>query len=115
MAESIFLDFFGDTPLFRILDFLIENRGFDYSKTEIAKGADIGWSTLFKIWGKIEEAQLVKLTRTYGNTKLYKLNEQNPIVQKLILIEWDLIKKYADVDTQKQIKKTLLVGIPAGR
>jgi predicted transcriptional regulator len=108
MENSIFINFFGDTPLFRILDFLIENRGLDYSKTEIAKGANIGWSTLYKVWNKLEETQIVRQTRVFGNTKLYKLNEQNPIVQKLIKIEWDLVKKYADVDTQKQMKKGLL-------
>lgn len=95
METSLFLEFFGDTPFFRVLDFLIENRGIDYSKTEIAKGAEIGWTTLYKTWDRLEKAKLVKQTRAYGNTKLYKLNLENPVVQQLLKLEMLLIKLYA--------------------
>ena len=99
MDKSIFLQVFGDTPFFKVLDFLIENQGFDYSKTEIAKGAGIGWSTLFKVWPQLEMANLVKVTREFGNTKLYTLNTDNPIVKELLKLEMIMIEYFADIDT----------------
>jgi len=39
--ESIFVEYFGDTPLVRILNFLILGKDFDYSMTDIAEGSHI--------------------------------------------------------------------------
>ena len=35
--KSVFVEYFGDYPLIRVLDFLIEGREMDYSMTEIVK------------------------------------------------------------------------------
>lgn len=100
---SVLIEFFGDAPLMRVIDFLVENRGIDYSKTEIARGAEIGWSTLFKIWNRLEKNQIVKKTRVYGNTKLYTLNTKSPVVEKLLKMELDLIKYHAGTDEKELI------------
>ena len=34
--NSPLIHFLGDNPMMRIVDFLIENKGFDYSKEDIA-------------------------------------------------------------------------------
>ncbi len=34
--KSLFVEFFGDYPLIRVLDFLIEQEGFDYSEKRYA-------------------------------------------------------------------------------
>ncbi len=52
--KSLLIQFIGDTPAVRIVDFLIENKGLDFSKTEISKGANISRAALFKYWSKIE-------------------------------------------------------------
>lgn len=36
----------GDTPILRVLDFFMIYEEFDYSMTDIAKHAGIGYSTL---------------------------------------------------------------------
>lgn len=36
-----------------ILDFLLIHKGFDYSKTEIAENAGVGYKTLFDNWDKL--------------------------------------------------------------
>lgn len=74
----------GDTLVIRVLDFLIEGRGIDYSLTDIADNAGIGWTTLHRIWGKLEQLQIVRQTRTIGRAKLYQLNASNPSVKELI-------------------------------
>jgi len=71
--KSAFLEYFGDYPLMRVLDFLIESRGMDYSMTEIAKNSGVGWTAFSEIWPQLIEKNVVKFTRKIGNAKLYKL------------------------------------------
>ncbi len=75
---------FGETPAIKILDFLIDYIGYDYSKTEIAGHAGIGWTTINRHWRTLEEWNLVIPTRKIGRATLYKLNEENPIVAQLL-------------------------------
>ncbi len=67
-----------------MLDFLIDHIGYDYSKTEIAEHSGIGWTTINRHWGTLEEWNLVIPTRKIGRATLYKLNEENPIVSQLL-------------------------------
>ena len=53
---TIFREALGDSPVIRVLDFLIEGRGLDYSLTDIAENANIGW-TLPGISGNIGSEQ----------------------------------------------------------
>jgi len=98
---TILVEFFGDYPIIRVIDFLLENRGFDYSKSEIAKNAGIGIATLHQLWEKLEKFGIVKGTRKYGNTRLYMLNEENEFVRMLKM----MILKLAKEDFEKNIQK----------
>lgn len=95
MEPSSFVMVMGDTPFIRVVDFLLENRPFDYSKTEIAKNAGVGWSTLHGIWKILARAEIMKQTRTVGRSKMYKLNEENPIVKKLIELDVSITEMFA--------------------
>ena len=53
-GETLFKRVVGDTPKTRVLEFLIEGRELDYSISDIAEGAEIGRTTLFRIWPDIE-------------------------------------------------------------
>jgi len=81
---TIFREALGDSPVIRVLDFLIEGRGLDYSLTDIAENANIGWTTLHRIWDNLLRLNIVIPTREIGRAKLFKLNEENPAVEKLI-------------------------------
>lgn len=98
---SVLVEYFGDHPIVRIIDFLLENRLFDYSKKQIAEGSGIGKVTLFKYWDKLEEIGIVKVSRKFGKTKLYRLNEENPVVKRIIDLELAL----ADFASQKVIEE----------
>ena len=91
--NSLFVDFFGDYPIIRVLDFLIENDLFDYSKKDIAKNADVSWNTLETFWAKLENGGIVLFTRKVGKASMYKLDKQNPIVKQLIELDNKLLKK----------------------
>ena len=85
------LNLTGEMPLFKIIDFLLENKGMDFSKLDISKGAEISRASLFNYWNEIEKHGIVKVTRSFGKTKLYTLNAKNPVMQKIIELEKTLI------------------------
>jgi hypothetical protein len=96
LGESLFLQAFGKkSPVLKILDFLMDNVGSDYSKTEIAKGSDLSRGTLFNVWPGLEALELVVQTREVGRARMYKLNKKNPIARKLIELDDAISDFYA--------------------
>ena len=81
---TIFREALGDSPVIRVLDFLIEGRSLDYSLTDIAENSNIGWTTLHRIWDKLLKLEIVIPTREIGRAKLFRLNENNKAVKELI-------------------------------
>ena len=81
--ETLFRKALGDTPKIRVLEFLIEGRELDYSISDIAEGAEIGRTTLFRIWEDLVKTKMIIPTRQIGNAKLYKLNLDNIFAKKL--------------------------------
>ena len=51
--KTVFLEIFGDSPMLKVLDFLIVNEDFDYSMTDIAANSGVGYSTLKLFWKKL--------------------------------------------------------------
>src|SRR3989344_3558560 len=100
---SLLLNLTGDLPLFRIVDFLLDNKGMDFSKTDIAKGAEISRASLFNYWAEIEKHGIVKTTRSFGKTRLYTLNSKNPVTQKIIELEKTLIAESLEKAKKKEI------------
>ena len=91
--KSLFVSFFGNYPIIRVLDFLIENDVFDYSKKDICRNADVSWNTLETFWKTLEEREIVTYTRKVGKASMYKLNTKNALVKKLIELDNNLMKK----------------------
>ena len=102
--KSVFVDYFGDYPLIRVLDFLIDGRDMDYSMTEIAKNSGVGWTAFSEIWKSLTKREIVVLTRKIGNAKLFKLNTKNQWVSELIKMD-NLITK---LETKKILHKEIL-------
>jgi len=92
-------------PIIKVVAFLIRNRDYDYSKTDIAKGAGVSKTTLFKIWNTLEKLGLVVETRKVGRARMYKLNEDNPIVQKFIELDNAISEYYAKKFTEITVKR----------
>jgi hypothetical protein len=89
--ETLFRRALGDTPKIRVLEFLIEGRELDYSISDIAEGAEIGRTTLFRVWEDLLKHKIILPTRQIGNAKLYKLNASNPFVKKFVEIFDEII------------------------
>ena len=103
--KSVFIEVFGNYPLIKVLDFLITFREFDYPLTEIAKNSGIAWSTLHEIFPKLVELGVVIETRQIGRARLFKLNEDNSISQKLIEMDEKLMRYFMEIDTKRKAIK----------
>jgi len=101
--KSLLLNLTGDLPLFKIVDFLLDNKGMDFSKTDIANGAEISRASLFNYWTELEKYGIVKVTRSFGKTKLYTLNSNNPVTKRLIDLERTLIAQALKNARKKEV------------
>ncbi|MAG47446.1 hypothetical protein CL617_02475, partial [archaeon] len=72
--ESIFLDYVGDSPRMRVLQYLIEGRDFDYTLTDMLNSG-VSWGTLNQLMPKFFELEIVIKTRKIGRATLYKINQ----------------------------------------
>ncbi|MBI3051072.1 hypothetical protein HYY74_01305 [Candidatus Woesearchaeota archaeon] len=80
--ESIFLDYVGDTPRMRIIQYLIEGREFDYTLTDLLN-ARVSWGTLNALVPKLLELGIVVKTRKIGRATLYRINQENSVARQL--------------------------------
>jgi len=98
---NAFLEFLGDNPNTRLLEFLITGREFDYSLTDLAENAGIGWTTLHRILPGMEKQKIVIKTREIGRAKLYKLNQENTEVKKLVELYDSILRKELELLEEK--------------
>ncbi len=85
-TKSLFIEFMGDSPMIRILDYLLTERELDFSITDMAENAGIGRATLYRIWENLIKNEIITHTREIGKAKLYKLNTKSEKIKKLIEI-----------------------------
>lgn len=101
---SVLLEYFGEHPIMKITDFFIENKLFDYSKKQIMEEVGISKATLFKYFGKLEKAGIVKVSRRFGKTKLYRINTESPIVKRIIDLGLVLANEASRKIAEKELK-----------
>jgi len=106
---TIFTEAFGNSPVIKVLDFLIEGRELDYSLTDIAKNSGVGWTTLHRIWDNMLGLRLVKQTRVIGKAKLFRLNMESDVVKKLIKVYDALLVQETEKTLNKKFNKRIEV------
>ena len=99
--DSTLIQIFGETAFTKVLDTLMDHPTYEYTKTELAEVNDISRSTLYRIWDKLEELNLLTETRKVGSSQLYKLNTDGNLVEKLYNFEQSI---QDDKETQEIIK-----------
>jgi len=75
---------FGETPVVKIMDFLIDHRGYEYSKTEIAENSNIEWITLNR--------KLLELDHEAAMYMSEKIAEKEMAGEKVHKVEVEAIK-----------------------
>ena len=93
MKDTVFLETFGDSPINRVLDFLVVNEDFDYSMTDIAVQSGVGYSTLKLFFNNLEKNKIVIQTRVVGRAKMYKIYLDNPVVKKFRDFYWETTRQ----------------------
>ncbi|NQV00341.1 MAG: hypothetical protein HQ538_06405 [Parcubacteria group bacterium] len=87
MEQSAFIKTFGSTPKVILLDFLLDNDVFDYSKSEIAQHTGISRVTLDRYWDSFIKDKMLIQSREIGRATMFKLNKQNLVVKKLMELD----------------------------
>ena len=108
--QTIFVQALGDSPVIRVVDFLIEGRGLDYSLSDIATNANVGWTTLHRIWDNLVQLKIVIHTRDIGRAKLFRLNEDNPAVKRLMKFYDTLLVQEAEKYFEQQHMKPMILA-----
>ena len=93
--KSIFLEYMGDTPQLRVLDFLIDNHFFDFPLTEISRGSNVSYNSLVSFFPKWITKDIVIKTRRIGKSDYYQINIKNSFVSNIMKLDWSLTKKTA--------------------
>ena len=76
-------DLFGGNSLIKVLDFLLENRFWEYTKKDIAEKAGISRIQFYRLWPTLQKYEIVRESRKLGATSLYITNLGSPIIGKL--------------------------------
>src|SRR3989338_156668 len=107
LGNSIFLEIFGDSPINQVLDFLVVFDRFDYTMADIAVKSGVSYSTLKTLLKELIARGLIVQSRVSGKSKMYKLNKNNPLVQKFVKFYWQV----TDASVEKDVKKKKLVVV----
>jgi len=116
MEKSAFRMVFGDSPLVKVLDFLLAERGlYDYTLSDICENSGVSWTTLHRIFPRLVKLGIVEQTRSIANAKLYRLNEKNPIVRELIGMDNKISDYFIRLELdQQKAAEPLAVGMGYG-
>ena len=101
--KSLFIEFMGDSPMIKVLDYLLTERELDFSITDMAENAGIGRATLYRLWDDLIKNKVIVHTRDIGKAKLFKLNVETIKIKKLI--------EMYDTLTLEELKKHTQTGI----
>ena len=101
--KSIFLEYLGDNPRLRVLDFLIDNHFFDFPLTEIARGSNVSYNSLVVFFPNWIENKIVFKTRKIGKSDYFKINLGNSFVRNIIKLDWTLTKKTAMPEIKEEL------------
>ena len=89
-GKSFFLQYLGDNPKMRVLDFFMDNFALDFSLPQIAKGSKVAYTTLIELLPKLLKQEIIIETRKIGKSMLFKANLDSPIVKALFAIDLKL-------------------------
>ena len=106
--KSLFVEFMGDSPMMKVMDYLITERELDFSITDMAENSRIGRATLYRLWDDLIKNEIILHTRDVGKAKLFKLNVANAKIKKLIEI-YDILV----IEELKKHSESKKIEVPA--
>ena len=101
MNKSPIAMVFGYSPKMRILDYFLDFPTGDFTKKEIIETLGMSKQTFYKYFDSLEDLGLVKVNRTIGKAKLFKIDPKNKMVKMLIDFERNMSLQIADREELK--------------
>jgi len=87
----------GDIPMVRVLDFMLEHLGLDYTTKEIAEYAHVSPGAVKRDFGRLIECGMVTETRKIGVWQMYTLNIVDGVTDALVEFD-DALNDYMSVE-----------------
>ncbi len=88
----------GDTPMTRILSFLIAHKDLDYSKTDLANYTELSRQSIYKGIDPLLKYGIIHSNRKIGNTELYQINFDSPPVKSIL----SYVNRIVSISIEKQ-------------
>ncbi len=87
---------FGYSPQMRILNYPLDFPTNDFTKKEIIQALGMSRQTFYKYFDSLEESEMIKVNRSIGKAKLYKIDRSNPMIKTITEFERKLSMQIAD-------------------
>ena len=102
---SLFVQNLGESPFIKIIDFLLDNYIFDFTKSDIARETGISRVTLDKFFNILIKQGIIFKTKKIGMAEIYRLNTNSEIVKAINNLEMVMIKN-------KYLKQKQSISMP---
>ena|SRR3989344_3840845 len=90
--KSIFIQSLGESPFIKVIDFLLNNYIFDFTKSDIAKETGISRVTLNKFFNILIKQGVIYKIKKVGRAEIYRLNTSSSIVKAINNLQMTLIE-----------------------
>jgi len=101
LGDSFLVKALGYSPKMRIIDILMTNPYFDFSREELVKELGMSKQTLYKNFKDLEELGIVKVSRRIGRAIMYTINRDHPLVRRLDEIVKEMSLQIAKQELEK--------------
>jgi len=92
---NVFLTILGKSNIMKVLDYLLD-LSMDVGISDICEGTGLTRKTVDNIINNFVNEDIVVKTRKVEKTQMYKLNNTNPIVEKLFEINNIVLQRQED-------------------
>jgi len=104
LGDSLLVKALGYSPKMRIIDILMTNPYFDFSREELVKELGMSKQTLYKNFKDLEELGIVEVSRKIGRAVMYRINREHPLVKRLDEIVKEMSLQIAEKEADKMRK-----------
>lgn len=86
----------------KLLEYLVKSKEFDFSLSDIIRGAEVSSKTIERDIPKLEKYGIIEHTKIIGRSKMYRVNNENPIVQNLskFMLSLATVRNYYELKNQ---------------
>lgn len=99
-----FTEQWGELPRNRILDFLGNHPGLDYPISEIADGSGLSRPSIYRALRDLLDNNMLRETRTLGQSRLFALNTDNPVVVAVLTHDMERARVEAEKEQRAEHK-----------